>query len=58
MFPSLAAILPFAVEELESGKAHLVMTSDDIWGGTAPLAADQTRIALPFPGTNQTLERA
>ena len=38
MFPSLAAILPFAVEELESGKAHLVMTSDDIWGGKASTA--------------------
>ena len=33
-----AAILPFAVEEMESGKAHLVMTSDEIWGGKASTA--------------------
>ena len=33
-----AAILPFAVEELESGKTHLVMTSDDVWGGKASTA--------------------
>ena len=33
-----AAILPFAVEELESGKARLIMTSDEIWGGKASTA--------------------
>ncbi len=33
-----AAILPFAVEEMESGKAHMVMTSDDVWGGKASTA--------------------
>jgi NitT/TauT family transport system substrate-binding protein len=33
-----ATILPFSVEEMESGKAHMVMTSDEIWGGKASTA--------------------
>ena len=33
-----ATILPFSIEEMESGKAHMVMTSNEIWGGKASTA--------------------
>jgi NitT/TauT family transport system substrate-binding protein len=33
-----ATILPFSVEEMESGKAHMVMTSNELWGGKASTA--------------------
>ena len=34
---SQAAQLPFSVEELQSGKAHLILTSDDVLGGPSNL---------------------